>query len=262
MSLLVRGFPSDENSSFLTGCAKAPEVIYNALFSDSSNASAESGVDLNQLHQFEFSTDFSLNKNLSFVNRISSIVDRILNENKKLISIGGDHAISFPIITATKNYYKQFSIVHFDAHPDLYENFDNNPNSHASPFARIKEQFPEIDLYQVGIRTINPHQLQQIDKYNVKVFDPDKFNQFCNLKIEGPIYISIDMDGFDPAFAPGVSHIEPGGLTSRQVINWIQTCSNQIIGADIVEYNPERDINQITAMLAAKLIKELAVKMI
>ena len=70
------------------------------------------------------------------------------------------------------------------------------------------------------------------------------------------------MDGFDPAFAPGVSHIEPGGLSSRQVIAWIQSCKNKIIGADIVEYNPDRDINLITAMLAVKLIKEIAVKMI
>ncbi len=79
---------------------------------------------------------------------------------------------------------------------------------------------------------------------------------------ENPLYITIDMDGFDPAFAPGVSHHEPGGLTSRQVIELIQNLECEVIGADIVEYNPTRDFQNMTAFLAAKMMKEILSKMI
>jgi arginase len=81
-------------------------------------------------------------------------------------------------------------------------------------------------------------------------------------KFENPLYISLDMDGFDPAFAPGVSHYEPGGLSSRQVIGLIQSIDTEVIGADIVEYNPPKDFNKMTAFLAAKMMKEIMVKMV
>ena len=77
-----------------------------------------------------------------------------------------------------------------------------------------------------------------------------------------PLYISIDMDGFDPAFAPGVSHHEPGGLISRQVIHLIQNIEAEVVGADIVEYNPNRDVQDMTAFLVAKMLKQLLGKMI
>ena len=82
------------------------------------------------------------------------------------------------------------------------------------------------------------------------------------LKFSEPVYISIDLDGLDPAYAPGVSHPEPGGLSTRELINFILNIKGDIIGADIVEYNPYRDINEITAITAAKLLKEIRGKII
>ncbi|MEL6822217.1 MAG: arginase family protein [Calditrichota bacterium] len=80
-------------------------------------------------------------------------------------------------------------------------------------------------------------------------------------KFDNPLYISLDMDGFDPAYAPGVSHHEPGGLSSREVINLIQNLDAEVVGADIVEYNPNRDFQNMTAFLAAKMLKEILTKM-
>ena len=82
------------------------------------------------------------------------------------------------------------------------------------------------------------------------------------LKFSEPVYISIDLDGLDPAYAPGVSHPEPGGLSTREIINFISNIKGNIIGADIVEYNPYRDINEITAITAVKLLKEIIGKVI
>ena len=82
------------------------------------------------------------------------------------------------------------------------------------------------------------------------------------MKFSEPIYISVDLDGLDPAYAPGVSHPEPGGLSTREIINFISNIKGDIIGADIVEYNPYRDINGITAITAAKLLKEIMGKVL
>ena len=119
-----------------------------------------------------------------------------------------------------------------------------------------------VKLVQVGIRTLNTYQVEQAHKFNVEIHQMKDLDLSQIPKFENPLYISLDMDGFDPAYAPGVSHHEPGGLTSRQVINLIQSIDSEIIGADIVEYNPNRDFQNMTAFLAAKMMKEILGKMI
>jgi arginase family enzyme len=118
-----------------------------------------------------------------------------------------------------------------------------------------------VKLVQVGIRTLNTHQERQAKKFNIEIHQMKNLDLTKIPKFENPLYISLDMDGFDPAFAPGVSHHEPGGLSSRQVIDMIQNLECEIIGADIVEYNPKRDFQNMTAFLAAKLMKDILGKM-
>ena len=154
------------------------------------------------------------------------------------------------------------NILHFDAHPDLYENFENDPFSHASPFARIMENNLANELIQIGIRTMTNHQKDQVDKYKIKVITMNEFSSDLVLKFDDPVYISIDLDGLDPAYAPGVSHPEPGGLSTRDMLKIISNIDGEVIGGDIVEYNPKKDINNITAVTAAKLLKELMGKIL
>ena len=110
---------------------------------------------------------------------------------------------------------------------------------------------------QVGIRTLNPHQREQAARFGVEVIEMKNWQPDTNLHLEGPAYLSIDMDCLDPAFAPGVSHHEPGGFTTRDVISIIQGLNVPVVGADLVEFNPARDPSGITAAVAAKLTKEL-----
>jgi len=152
--------------------------------------------------------------------------------------------------------------LHLDAHADLYDNFENNPYSHASPFARLMEKNALNSLTQVGIRTFNTHQKEQAQRFGVKVIEMKDFNTDFISSLQAPLYVSLDIDVLDPAFAPGISHHEPGGLSTRQLIEIIQQIKVPILGADIVELNPKRDINNMTAMVAYKLFKELASKMI
>ena len=152
-------------------------------------------------------------------------------------------------------------ILHLDAHGDLYDDFDNNPFSHASPFARLMEKGKVASLTQVGTRTYNTHQREQMKRFGVKAIEMKDFSfDFIN-SLAAPLYISLDLDVLDPAFAPGVSHHEPGGMSTRDLIHIIQNIQVPIAGADIVEYNPVRDINNVTAMVAYKLLKELIAKM-
>jgi arginase family enzyme len=117
-------------------------------------------------------------------------------------------------------------------------------------------------LTQVGIRTFNTHQKEQAQRFGVKVIEMKDFNTDFISSLQAPLYVSLDIDVLDPAFAPGISHHEPGGLSTRQLIEIIQQIKVPIVGADIVELNPKRDINNMTAMVAYKLFKELASKMI
>lgn len=182
---------------------------------------------------------------------------QLLESGEPVISLGGDHSISYPLIDAFTEKYNNLHILHFDAHGDLYENFDNNPYSHASPFARLLEKGRIASLTQVGIRTLNTHQQEQAKKYGVQITEMRHFNFDFLASLQSPLYITLDLDVLDPAFAPGVSHHEPGGLSVRDVLHAIQNVQAKIVGADIVEYNPIRDVHNMTAMVAYKMMKEL-----
>jgi arginase len=108
------------------------------------------------------------------------------------------------------------------------------------------------DLFRQG------SEREQAQKFGVEVKEmKDGINWLDDLEFDGPVYLSLDLDCLDPAFAPGVSHHEPGGMTTRQVIDIIHRLKGKIIGADIVEYNPDRDLGSMTSMVAAKLLKEI-----
>jgi arginase len=193
---------------------------------------------------------------------IETRVDDVITEGLPAIFLGGDHAITHPILRAVCRTHPKLTILHFDAHPDLYHDYQGNSRSHASPFARIMEEGLVERLIQVGIRTATGHLREQIAKYRVDVIEARHWRDDIQLELKTPVYISLDIDGIDPAYAPGVSHREPGGLSPRQVINLIQTIDQPIVAADIVEYNPQCDVSNLTAIVAAKLVKEIAGMMI
>lgn len=253
------GLPTDCHSSFLRGAAGAPAAIRAALRSDHGNDAAENGLELGTDILIEDVGDLPLTESAADPALIRRSVGEAAQAGAVPICLGGDHMVSFPCVAALAEVHGPLNILHFDAHPDLYEDFEGDPLSHASPFARIMEGGHARQLVQFGIRTLNRHCREQAERYGVEIvemrgFAPDR------VPIPGPpLYVSIDMDGFDPAFAPGVSHPEPGGPTVREFLSVIHRIRTPIVGADIVELNPGRDLNGVTAILAAKLIKELAV---
>lgn len=257
------GIPYDGNSSFLRGPALAPPRIRLMNTDGSANSFCENGKDISAGIAFRDGGDmlFADTDPAAVYSGIKQKIEQELTGGDKIICLGGDHSISFPVIEAFAHQFKDLHVLHLDAHADLYHNFDNNPFSHASPFARLMEKGIVKSLTQVGIRTLDTHQREQASHFKATVIEMKNFSYDFIQSLPSPLYISLDLDVLDPAFAPGVSHHEPGGLTIRELITIIQSIPVSIVGADIVEYNPVRDINNMTAMVGYKLLKELISKM-
>ena len=252
------GLPTDSHSSFLRGAASAPAAIRAALKSGHGNSATEFGGELGLDIPVEDSGDLSLTEDDGDAARISDAAEAAARDGAVPLFLGGDHMVTFPIVSGLTRVRGPVNILHFDAHPDLYDDFEGDPLSHASPFARIMERGLARRLVQVGIRTMNGHCRDQARRFGVEVIEMSGFASERVPIPDGPLYVSIDLDGLDPAFAPGVSHHEPGGLSTRDVLSVLHRIRGGIVGADVVELNPSRDINQMTATVAAKLVKELA----
>ena len=256
--IAIIGIPFDENSSFLQGPAKAPELIIQAIESDSANYFTENLTNLNEHNKVSWCGNQSTEAYLELGKSITEILDK----GAIPFTLGGDHSVTFPVVEAVAKKHPNLTILHFDAHCDLYDELDGNKYSHACPFARIMENGHAQNLTQVGIRSLNTAQKAQSERFGVNIIQMKDWTPELKFEFDGSVYVSFDMDVLDPAFAPGVSHHEPGGFSTREVLTMIQSFDFDIVGCDVVEYNPDRDINGITAMVTAKVVKELLAKMV
>jgi arginase len=256
------GLPYDASSSFLRGPSLAPARIREELHSTQSNGYSESGIHVLADDALSDVGDLVLPATADARGMIERGVHALIESDARPLSLGGDHSVTYPVLRALAPFVRNLTILQIDAHPDLYGDFEGDRFSHACPFARVMEEKLATRLVQVGIRTMNAHQREQAEKFGVHVIDMRAWAGGERPELRGPLYISIDMDGIDPAFAPGVSHREPGGLTVREVVTMIQALPGPIVGADVVELNPTQDATGASATVAAKLVRELASRMI
>lgn len=261
MTVKLLGVPYDAHSSFLRGPAGAPQAIRQALNCGSANWATELGATVDpESGVWVDLGDLALAEEVqSAVADIREAAAAAIADGSPLMSLGGDHLITWPVIQAMAARHPGLTIVHFDAHPDLYDELDGDRFSHACPFARIMEEGQVGRLLQFGIRTMTDHQRRQAERFGVEVHEFRSWDGVIPA-LSGPVYVSVDVDVLDPAFAPGISHFEPGGMSTRQLIDslhQLQANEVQLVGADVVEINPRRDLNDMTAMVGAKLVREL-----
>jgi arginase len=261
-AISLLGVPHDDNSSFLKGPAEAPPLIRSELNSDAYSVWSETGVNLGAAGQLVDHGDIQFDAPSDPWDLIERTVARVVASGEPLICLGGDHAVTHPILRGMRRHHSKLTILHIDAHADIYHAYQGNPRSHASPFARIMEEKLCDRLIQVGLRTINDHHRDQFKRFGIEVIEMRHWRNDLRLDLKTPVYVSLDIDGLDPGYAPGVSHREPGGPSLRQVINLIHSIDQPIVGADIVEYNPRCDIANMTATVAAKLVREIAGMMV
>ena len=250
------GVPLDTNSSYMRGAASGASVAVEALSCDSANLWTETGYDMSVV--FDDKGLLELSETPEAMALIEQAAVEAGTSDATPIFVGGDHSITYPLVKGMHQAVGEFTVLHFDAHPDCYDEFEGNRYSHASPFSRIMEDGVCSRLVSVGIRTASGHQREQRERFGIEWLEMKDFASWPTLSFDTPVYVTFDMDALDPAHAPGVAHHEPGGLTTRQALDIIHAIDAPIIGADVVELNPDRDINGVTGMVAAKIIREIA----
>jgi agmatinase len=230
------------------------------LRSPSSNTWNERGDDVGSATLLEDAGDLILPDDAAGARAaIEAGVARVLERGHKPLLLGGDHSITYPILRAISHHRAAPTVLHLDAHGDLYDSFDGDRFSHACPFARVMEERTAARLVQVGVRTLNPHQRAQAAKFGVEVLGAERWRDALPVvaRFTAPVYVSLDLDVLEPMLAPGLSHPEPGGLTVRDVLEILAALRVPVAAADVVEYNPRYDVRDLTARVAAKFVKEL-----
>ena len=191
----------------------------------------------------------------------------IFEKNFKTLFIGGDHSISYPILKAFNKVEENPLLLVFDAHADCKRG-GKNPSNEEWVRKLVEEGFNPHRIILVGVRNLAKEEIEFINRNGITLIKMDILQEdlegVCDLIMErareaSGFYVSIDVDCLDPAFAPGTGVIEPGGLSSRELIYFIKrlVLLENFKGGDIVEINPDKDINEMTVKLGAKLLGEI-----
>jgi arginase len=261
LPLVFAGLADDSQSSYRRGAAAAPDHIRRAYDGDCYNATTESGVDLTgavtDAGNLASRQDWP-----ATARAFRAFAEGLCRSGRVPFFAGGDHAVTVPVAEALAVLGRQVHIVQIDAHPDLYPEFEGSRTSHACVAARLLEMPHVAAVTQFGIRTMNAVQAETARAHTGRLHlcparDLDgPLTPGAHIGDETPVFLDIDLDGLDPAFAPGVAHPVPGGLTPRQVLNLIQGARWNLIGMSVVECNPDLDVRDLTAILAGRLLHE------
>ena len=202
---------------------------------------------------------------------IERAASRMIASGSKLISLGGDHSISLPLLRAHAKKYGPLAVVHFDAHPDTWDSeYPGQRFSHGTPFRRaIEESLIDTSAYfQIGIRgpTNGPEDYLDAKRLGARMVTFDEFrrvgigailNEVTSCIGDKPTYVTLDIDAVDPAFAPGTGTPEVGGFSSYEMLQFVRGLrGTNLIGFDLVEVSPPFDSANITSILAANLVFE------
>jgi len=198
--------------------------------------------------------------------RVYDAVAPIFQPGRFPIFLGGEHSITPPIVRAATERYKNLSVLQFDAHADLRDEFTGGKYSHASAMRRVLEITPY--LTQVGIRSYSAEELRECPEQIANLITVPMLETESGLRnaiekilnrLTDTVYITFDIDAFDPAIAPATGTPEPGGMTWRQATAILYEVSRakNVIGADVVEVAPFQNGNVVTEYLAARLVGKI-----
>ncbi len=252
---VLLGLPYDAGSSFRPGTRLAPAQIRQ--MAESLSPCTERGLDLSALPALDLG-DLSLGNRAPLVfEQIKTRVGGIFDRNAVPILLGGDHSITVPCFAAALSRYPGLRLLYLDAHPDLYPDYQGDTYSHACVVARILELqgMTGESVTQVGIRAVSPQQLEVAQRAGIRLVPSWEADSFCYAE-EGPVYLSVDIDVLDPAYAPGCGNPVPSGLSSRWLLSLIQGLRAKIVALDVVEVNPLIDPAGITALAAVRVVTE------
>ncbi len=258
---VILGVPMDYTVSFKPGARFGPLGIRSASY-----GLEEYSVDLDRsLSDCRYHDGGNIWLPVGNVPRslelIGRAADRVVADGKIPFCLGGEHLISAPLIRAVHRRYPDLSVLHFDAHADLRAAFFGEANSHAAVFHQVSQFIGKKKMYHFGIRSGSREEIafgrEQSNLFLHEVLEP--LMRVLPALRDQPVYVSVDIDVADPAFAPGTGTPEPGGCTAREILTAIHRIGQsgaRVVGFDLVEVAPDLDHNGITAILGAKLVRE------
>ncbi len=260
--IIIAGIPYDGTSSFRAGSRFGPRELRNYSFEAIEEFSFYQQKTLDDIPFCDIGDiDIMVGNPTKMVNTVIEAVKPFLEAGKRIISIGGEHLITYPLFLAYKEFYPEFTMVQLDAHADLREGYAGDELSHASTMKMCLNGGLE-KLIQIGIRSgaKEEYEIRQTDHRIIPVTSLEEVGDALD---EGEvIYISIDIDYFDPSFVPGTGTPEAGGASFSDFMKFIKIINEKncrIIGADIVELAPELDISKISLAFTSKVLRELLI---
>jgi len=256
---VIIGIPMDFTVSYRPGTRMGPQQIRTVSY----GIEEYSFYCNKDLRDYSFFDGGDLALPFGNVTRSIEIIEKtakkVIQDKKFAIYLGGEHLVSWPLIKAYAENFSNLAILHFDAHADLRENYAGESNSHATVIRKVCEKIGGQNVYQFGIRSGDKEEydyaIKNTNMYVNEVLDP--LRKVIKLLGQRPVYITLDIDIVDPAYAPGTGTPEPGGCTSQEILRAILEMNTlNIVGMDIVEVSPPNDHSDRTALLAAKLVRE------
>lgn len=257
--VVILPFPYEKTTCYVKGTKKGPEAIIKA-----SSEMELFDEELGNIFEIGICTLTNLKVNLkpeSMVGVVYKHIKGLLDGNKFIVTLGGEHSITIGIVKAFKEKYADLSVLQIDAHSDLREDFEGTKYSHACTMKRVLELCP---IVPVGIRSLSYEESEFIKEKKLKVFwakeiiKNDKWFDETISKLTKNVYITIDLDAFDPSIMPSVGTPEPGGLNYYQMLRFLKRVCNErnVVGFDVVELCPNPS-NVAPDFAAARIIYKL-----
>ena len=255
---VIWGYPFDGTACFRKGAADGPEAIRHHSHNFESWLN-ELGLDLRDVPTHDWGDVETVADQEANNSAISEIVDRIGAAGKFPVGLGGEHSLTPPAVAALKQHYPNLTVVILDAHLDYRDGYQGAKWSHAATTRRVSEIVGVECVRVIGVRSLSREEQQAAREDDLSYIEAGWADLREHLSdivdaLDGPLYLSLDMDAIDPAFAPGVGTPEPFGMTPYEVLQVLNFLSDRLVGFDCVETCPPAD-NGNTAALAARLVR-------
>lgn len=262
--IILAGFPYDSTASFRSGSRFASREIRIYSQETIESFSFHLEKDLNEINFFDAGDmEIMIGDPATAVKKINKVALNLIKDSKKLLAIGGEHLVTFPLYLAAREIYGNFTLLQLDAHADLRETYSDSEYSHACVMNLcLKNNLKK--LIQLGVRSCTKKEYQKIND-DSRIIPLQNLNGLENVVKTGEkIYLSLDVDFFDPAYFPATGTPEAGGASFNDllmILKTLQAKKANIIGADIVEFIPDLDFTKECTAFAAKIIREILLVM-
>jgi len=258
--MVLMGIPYDCTASFRPGARFAPREIRNYAIEGIEEFSFHFGKSIDEISFYDAGDlPVMCGSPAAMVEEVREAAESFISKGKRLVSLGGEHLVTFPLFMAYKKHYSEFTFLHLDAHADLREGFLGDDLSHASVMNLcLKNGLSRIIQYGIRSGSREEFEMRKSDSRIVSALTIDDIEKA--LRPGENIYFSIDVDFFDPGFFPGTGTPEPGGFAYNdflRIADILKKKNVKIIGADIVELAPQIDATGNSTVFAAKLLRDL-----